>query len=154
MARLLSAKENLEIKRLEFVRIERQLDRRTVRSPIEGFVIDVYREVGEFVVPTDPIVATVVQLNLLRVTFSIPASYTKTMKTGRPVALRIEGQTKPVNAEIERISPVINAESQTVRVRVKLPNPDLRYRSGHKAYFEVAGMPARLTEKPKATRTN
>jgi multidrug efflux pump subunit AcrA (membrane-fusion protein) len=122
VARLLSAKENLEIKRLEFVRIERQLDRRTVRSPIEGFVIDV--------------------------------SYTKTMKTGRPVALRIEGQTKPVNAEIERISPVINAESQTVRVRVKLPNPDLRYRSGHKAYFEVAGMPARLTEKPKATRTN
>jgi RND family efflux transporter MFP subunit len=153
-ARLLSAKENLEIKRLEFVRIQRQLDRRTVRSPIEGYVIEVYREVGEFVAPTDPIVATVVQLNLLRVTFSIPESYTKTMKTGRPVSLRIEGQPKPVKAEIELISPVVNAESQTVRVRVKLPNPDLRYRSGLKAFFVVEGMPARVTQKPTYPRTN
>ena len=113
-----------------------------------------YREEGEFVAPTDPVVATVVQLNLLRVTYSIPASYTKTMGIGNKVSLRIEGFTKPVAAEVERISPVINAESQTVRVRVKLPNPQLHYRSGKKTFLDIAGMPARLTEKPKSTRKN
>lgn len=151
-ARVMTAQENLEIKRLEFERIHRQLDRRTVRSPIEGFVTEVYHEIGEFVSPNDPVIATVVQLNPLRVTFSVPQKFSSSLKKGADINLRIEGDKKLATAEIELVSRVVNAESQTVRIRVRLPNPDLAYRSGLKAFLDVTGMPERLTEKPTTTR--
>ena len=123
---MLAAKESLAIKKLEFERIQLQLDRRTIRSPIGGYVVELFREEGEFVAPTSPMIVTVVQLDPLLVTFPVPASQALTLQERRPVTVQIDGHEKPTRGEIELVSPVTNAESQTVRVRVRIPNPDYR----------------------------
>lgn len=136
-SRVLQVRENLEVKRLEYERIRLQLALRTVRSPIDGVVTEIYRDIGEFVAPTDPTVMTIVQLDPLRITFPIPVADLKSVRKGQPISIRVEGQKKPLDATVELVAPVINAESQTVRVKVRLPNPGNRIRSGAKCFFSA-----------------
>lgn len=145
-ARVLQVREQLEIKRLEYERIRLQLALRTVRSPIDGIVTQLYRDVGEYVSPADPVVLTIVQLNPLRATFSVPVASVKSIRKGQSIPVRIDGVTKPVNAQVELVSPVISADSQTVRVKVEIPNPGHRIRSGAKCFLAAAGAKGNLAE--------
>lgn len=145
-ARVLHVRESLEIKRLEYERIRLQLALRTVRSPISGVVTELYRDIGEFVSPADPVVLTVVQLDPLRATFSVPAADVRSLRKGQTIPVRLDGLAKPVNAQVGLVSPVINAESQTVRVRVELPNPGNRIRSGAKCFFTPESAKEKLAE--------
>ena len=150
-SRLLQAQEQHEVRKLEFDRAQLQLDQRSVKSPIKGVVTFVHKEVGEFLSPTDPIVLTVVQLDPLTVIFSVPASQIEELKTGQKLPLRIDGHKQPREAEIELVSQVINAESQTVRVKAKLPNPKYELRSCVKCYLTLANTPEapkNVAEKP------
>lgn len=145
-ARLLQVREALEIKRLEYERIRLQLALRTVRSPISGVVTELYRDIGEYVSPADPVVLTVVQLDPLRATFSVPAADIQSLRKGQSIPVRVDGLAKPVNAQVELVSPVINAESQTVRVKVELPNPGNRIRSGAKCFFTPGSAKEKLAD--------
>lgn len=145
-ARVLQVREQLEIKRLEYERIRLQLALRTVRSPIDGVVTELYRDIGEFVSPADPVVMTIVQLNPLRATFPVPIADVKSLRKGLTISVKVEGVAKPVKAQVELVSPVINADSQTVRVKVELPNPGYRIRSGAKCFFASANAKENLAE--------
>jgi len=145
-ARVLQVREQLEIKRLEYERIRLQLALRTVRSPIDGVVTEVYRDIGEFVSPADPVVMTIVQLNPLRATFPVPIADVKSLRKGQTISVKVEGVAKTVKAQVELVSPVINADSQTVRVKVELPNPGYRIRSGAKCFFASANAKENLAE--------
>lgn len=148
---MLTAKEAQETKKVEYERIRLQLARRTVRSPIDGFVREVYKDIGKFVAPTDPVVVTVVQLNPLLVTFSVPVETAERLRVKQSIPLRLDKKKSHVEGKIEMISPVINAESQTVQIKVQLPNPGYKYRSGTKYYLVLSGAKNRLTHKPKGT---
>ena len=148
-AAVLAAKETLETRRLEYERIRLQLEQRTLRSPIDGFVTQVYKEIGEFVALTDPVVITVVQLDPLLVTFSVPAS-SASLKKGQKLPLNVAGQKKPVEGTVELVSPVITADSQTIRVRVRIPNPGFRLKSGLKCRLRIPDGPGGLARKPKS----
>lgn len=152
-SRLLAAKENLEVKRLEYERIRLQIERRIVRSPVTGFVTEIYRDLGEYVSPADPVVVTIVQLNPLRANFAVPVSEIDKVKVGSTMEVRLDGLKKPIKGKVEVVSRVTNAESQTVRVRVEIPNPTYKYRSGSKCWLNIPGY-ERLTEKPGTTRKN
>ncbi len=145
-ARVLQVREQLEIKRLEYERIRLQLALRTVRSPIDGVVTELYRDIGEFVSPADPVVLTIVQLNPLRATFSVPVANVKSIRKGQSIPVRIDGVAKAVNAQVELVSPVINADSQTVRVKVEIPNAGNKIRSGAKCFFAADGAKPKLAE--------
>lgn len=145
-ARLLQVRENLEIKRLEYERFRLQLALRTVLSPIDGVVTEVFRDIGEFVSPADPVVMTIVQLNPLRATFSVPVADVKSIRKGQTVSVRVDGSKTAVKARVELVSPVINADSQTVRVKVELPNPGNKIRSGAKCFFDSGSAKSNLAE--------
>ena len=51
-ANVRSAREDLQIKKLEHQRIKAQLKRRTIRSPIAGVVTTLHKQQGEFVAQT------------------------------------------------------------------------------------------------------
>jgi len=129
-ARVLAAQDALQVKELEFDRIKAQLQRRVIRSPLTGVVREVYKEEGEFVAPTDPIVLSVVQLDPLLATFSVPADKASDLKPKQPLRVKLTSDAATVEGAIECISPVINAESGTVIVKVRFSNPHERYRSG------------------------
>jgi RND family efflux transporter MFP subunit len=153
LARVLAAKETQATKRVEYERIRLQLGRRTVRSPIDGFVTKVYKDIGEFVAPTDPVVVTVVQLNPLLITFSVAVDDAANLKTKQTVALRLGKKKGSVEGLVEMISPVINAESQTVQIKVQLPNPGYKHQSGTKCYLVLSDSKGNLTERPKKNTT-
>ncbi len=118
--------------RLEVKRIETQLQRRTIRSPIDGVITEIHREPGEFLSITEPKVFTVVRLDRLRAKFYIPAENAHRFSKGHRVKLTGHTDEKPLAGEVEFVSPVTHAESGLVRVDVTFDNRDGRLRSGQR----------------------
>lgn len=126
-----AAEETLGADRLEVKRIEAQLQRRTIRSSINGVVTDLLHEEGEFVSSSEPKLFTVVRLDRLRVKFYVPAD--QTLKLSKGLSVLVQAATdKPQSAEVEFVSPVTHAESGLVRVDVIIDNRDGRLRSGQR----------------------
>lgn len=146
-ARSLQASEQLQIRKLEYERAEFQLACRTIRSPITGVITQIHREAGEYLSPADPVVATIVQLDPLTIVFSVPASMLNEITRGQKLVIRVEGLSQTRQAEVETVSPIINAESQTVRVKLSLPNSDRSLRSGVRCFLPMQTPTHRSTEK-------
>ena len=143
-AQILSAREERAIKQLEYQKIKAQLQRRTIRAPSDGVVTTIQKEIGEYVAANDANVLTIVQLDPLLATFSLPSQQAATLEVDQHVTVRsldmaAVGASSPVlmNGTVEFISPVTDAESGTVRVKVRIANHDGRFRSGERCSLEV-----------------
>ncbi len=140
-ARVLTAQETLQVRQREFDKIQIELQRRTVKSPIQGVVSKLHREVGEFVAPTDPVLITVVQLDPLLATFSLKPAQASQLSVGLPVQVQFASREQPVKGEIELVSPVTEARSGTVRVKVRIPNSQRDCRSGDRCVLLIPSRP-------------
>lgn len=131
-ARLLAVREDLEVRRLEYERVKVQINQRHIKSPISGHVIQIEKEAGEFVSPTDPVVVHVVQLDSLKVVFSVPVQWRSSISAGQSIPLTVgDGKLKTTcNGKIEFVSPVAEPETGEVRVTVRILNPGSRIQSG------------------------
>ncbi len=153
-ARVLAVQETLIVRQRELDRIQIELENRIVRSPRNGVVIKVHREVGEFVAPTDPVVVTVAQLDPLLATFSLRLNQASQFHAGGLVQVQFASAKEPVEAEVEFVSPVTDAKSGTVRVKVRIPNPAGECRSGERCTLVLAGSsPASPEERTLEKRT-
>ena len=103
MPRLMSwrPQESLEVKELEYRRIKEQLEQRTVRAPIDGVITEMHKDKGEAVSPIDAIVLTIVQLDPLLASFSIPSRQASDLGDGQPVQLRIASADTPAEGTVE-----------------------------------------------------
>ena len=149
-ARLMLAREQNEVKKLEFDRAQTQLDQRTVKSPIEGVVTQIHKQAGEYLNAAEPVVLTIAQLDPLIVTFSVPVAQIHHLQSDQQVQLRIDGLKQPREADISLLSQVIIADSQTVRVKVKLANPNYELRSGAKCYLSLPDPPSQTKTTAKS----
>lgn len=150
-ARLLSVREDLEVKQLEFRRIEAQIEQRVVRAPIAGIVSEVQRESGEFVSPSDPMIARIVQLDPLLVVFSVPLNRRNDIAREQIVSLEIGDSHQPVEGTVEYVAPTPDPSNSSVRVKVRVSNFGHRFQSGERAVLMLdrsSGVPA--TEDPTA----
>lgn len=129
-AELVIAKEDRLIKAHEYARIEAQIERRHIRSPIHGVVTQIHKEVAEYVASTDPNVVTVVQCDRLRAFFPVPAAEGEKLTANQKVVLTFADGLAPAAGTIEFVSPVIDPESKSVQVKVLLDNARGTYRSG------------------------
>ena len=57
------------------------------------------------------------------------------LRVGQPVSVRFGESGAAAEGEIDYISPVIDAESGTVAVKVRLPNPEGKLQSGQACTF-------------------
>jgi len=138
-AKILSVREDSEIRRLEYARIEAQLRQREIRSTIDGIVVDVRKDHGEFVSPSDPVVARIVQLDPLLVVFSVPNNRRTDVRAGQTVQMQIGDQGHMAKGLIEHVSPTADASSGTFRVKVQLPNPERTWYGGEKSVLLLDG---------------
>jgi len=134
-ANVLSAREQLAVDALEFKRAEALIERRTLRSPMDGIVTRIFHEEREYVMSSAPTVMTVVQLDPLRVVFSIPLAQSTKLAAGQTVPLTLPDLNLTTEGTIEFVSPVVDAESGTVRVKVLLPNAKGECRAGIRCGF-------------------
>jgi len=147
-AQLLATTEALQVRQLEYERAKAQLDRRSIRSPVGGVVKRVHKHVGEFVAPTDPVVLTIVQLDPLLATFAVPAHQIDTLAARQRVQIQVGAGKASVAGIVKSISPVVEAQSGTVRARVEFPNPDGRYLSGNRCVLVLPDGSAKVTRRP------
>ncbi len=161
ISRLLTVREDLEIRRLEFERVRTQLERRQIESPIDGIVVAIDREVGEYVSPSDPVVLHVVHLKALKAVFSVPSQAAASLRTGTTVPLVVGGK-ETVSATIEFVSPLADPESNSVRVKLRLPNTELKLQGGVVCRWNIDAVttttpsstpPPTKTEQPAQLRT-
>ncbi len=130
-AHLLTAEETIEIRKLEYQRVKAEIEQRMIRSPIDGVVLEVFKKPGEFTSPPNPEVFTIVQLDPLLAIFSVESNLVKSWKQNQKVEVRF-GDSAATSGTIEYISPVTDAESGTVRIKVRIENPDQKFRSGER----------------------
>lgn len=126
---LQEAQEN----RLELAKIRAQIYQRTIRSPIDGQVTKLHKQLGEFVSSSSPAFATVVQLTRLKANFYLDADSVSHLSVGQKVSVAVDqhGLSDSIlAATIQFISPVIEPDTGTGRVEVVLANEEGSLMSG------------------------
>ena len=153
VARLLTVREEMEVRRLEFERVRTQLERRRIESPIDGIVVAIDREVGEYVSPSDPVVLHVVHLETLKAVFSVPCQAAASLRAGSTVPLSVGGKDT-VNATIEFVSPLADPESNSVRVKLRLPNSELKLQGGVACRWNIDAQTTTPSSPPPPTKAD
>lgn len=141
LARLQSVREDLEVKRFEYLRVKTQIKQRMISAPIDGHVVAIEKQVGEFVSPTDPIILHIAHLKSLKAVFSVPLEATEQLQAGHAVKLNIGREETVCSGVIEFVSPVADAESSTVRVKIRIPNADGKIQSGVGCRWDLVNQP-------------
>lgn len=129
-AQLRATQEELAIKRLDHERARIQWQRRTAHAPTRGVVLRIHKEAGEFIGPNDPHLMTVVQLDPLLAVFAVPSGHARRLRIGHPVQVRLPEADALVEGAVASVSPVVDGKSGTMRVEVRLANPERRFLSG------------------------
>jgi RND family efflux transporter MFP subunit len=131
LARLQKAEENRELAKLDLERARAMLNRRTIKSPIAGVVVERFVSPGEFV-DSQPLVK-LAQMNPLRVEVILPAAMLASIKPGMKADIKPETQgDMNYSATVSIVDRVIDPASGTFGVRLELPNPDYQLPGGLK----------------------
>lgn len=141
-ARVIAAREDIQIKQLEFHRIEAQLEQKRVRTPIDGVVTDVLKEAGEFVSPSDSVVARVVQLDPLLVVFSVPLHLRHQVVRDQRVGLGFGDRSRDAVGVVEYVSPTADDSNTSIRVKVRLANPSGKWQAGERTVLLLDRIPS------------
>ncbi|MEZ0299135.1 MAG: efflux RND transporter periplasmic adaptor subunit, partial [Candidatus Methylacidiphilales bacterium] len=123
------AELELIVSRLKAQRTEAQIDYLTLRSPFDGIISEVKKDVADSVNASNHVL-TVVELDKLSVKMFLPPALAYKLETGKAYTLVLPETQQTVNAKVEFISPVNDAASNTVRVKFIIPNTDAAYKSG------------------------
>lgn len=100
-----------------------QLEVKTIKSPMDGIVIDRYAMPGESV--SDRAIMKLAQVNPLRVELIAPTEYFGLIQPGMEVEVRPELPAKKVvKATVSKVDQLIDPASGSFTVRMSLPNPD------------------------------
>lgn len=112
----------LEITRLRKKRSEAEMERLTLRSPIDGVVTEVRYDEAESVPGPNEHVATVVQLEPMFAQFNVPVAEAARLEKGKTVSIRFPDAGLTLPGTVEFVSPVATAVVNTVRIKVIVPN--------------------------------
>jgi RND family efflux transporter MFP subunit len=129
---LARAKDNQRLAELEAQRAAEVLALRTIRSPVNGVVVEVMRRAGEFGAITfkDPIMK-LAEIDPLHVEAILPASMFGKVKRGQRAIVTPEASIGGrFETTVSIVDPVIDAASGTLGVRMLLPNRKLTIPAG------------------------
>ena len=132
----LSQREDRLLLEKQHQKIELQIAKRTVCSPVKGKVAALNKYEGEFVSPADPVVAKIVVLQPLRATFFLPRGAAENLVRGNAVSLMLPRVGWKVEGKVEYVSPLTDAESGAVAVKVLLDNSRGKLYSGERCVLE------------------
>jgi len=123
------ARERNRLAKLELRRAQQVLEQHTLRSPIDGVVVQRFLAPGESV--EEKPILRLGQIDPLRVEVIVPVSYFGAIDIGQQAIVSPE---RPIQdsytADVTIVDRVADAASGTFRVRLSLPNPDYSLPSG------------------------
>ena len=149
-----SALDEQKLNRLEVARIEAQIQDRIIISPIDGFVTEIHKQLGENVSNNEPQYATIVKVDQLKVRFYQDVDTLSRLRKGDPTTIFIGHSREPRQATITYVSPIIDPDSGLGRVDVTVDNGDLTIKSGVICFWDdnhQAPASAQLLNLPNST---
>lgn len=130
----LALNEALEGKRLAELEYKRSVEvvkRMSIRSPVNGVVVERYLHPGEYI--EDKPVLKLAQIDPLHVEVIMPVSTLGSVKVGMFAEVKPEAPVGGVyKAKVTIVDKVVDAASGTFGVRLELPNPDYKLPPGLK----------------------
>jgi len=123
------ARTDLEVLEAEQALVAAQLGKTTVRAPFGGVVGLRFVSPGAYVTPQSRI-ASLQDLDPMKVDFSVPERYSGRVAVGQRVELSVAGFEERFEAEIYAIEPVVDSATRSLVVRARLANPEGRLRPG------------------------
>lgn len=119
-----------EVAEVEYQQARNRLERRSIRSPVDGIVVDVTLHPGEYLHEQAKMM-TIAEADPLYVETFMPVSLYGTVRTGTMAEVTPE---EPIggmyNALVAVVDNVFDAASRTFRVRLILPNEGYRLPAG------------------------
>ena len=125
-----SAEDELKLNKLEVNRIRAQIDDRIIKSPINGIVTEIHKQLGENVSNNEPQYATIVRVDELKVRFYLDADTLRNLSVNQDVKILVGREQTPNMATVTYVSPIIDPDSGLGRIDIKIDNPDLEIQSG------------------------
>jgi membrane fusion protein (multidrug efflux system) len=125
-----SAEANMNVDVARLLSSQAKLSKTIIRAPFDGFVglreinVGDYATIGQAVVD-------VVQLDPLRVEFSVPETLLPKISAGQTVAVTVDAYPdETFEGTITAVSPRIDVAGHSVAARASLPNASLKLRPG------------------------
>lgn len=103
--------------------LDAQIAKTELRAPFSGQLGIRQVSVGSYLSPTVS-VATLQQINPIKIDFSLPQRYSRNIRLGQIVTYELEGKPGKLQATITAIDPNIDLNTRTVQVRAKGSNPN------------------------------
>jgi RND family efflux transporter MFP subunit len=146
---LREARQSRKRAELELKRAIAVLERRTIRSPIDGVVIERAASPGE-AITEDEHILRLAQVDPLNVELIVPAVNFGEFRKGMYLAIRTDQPGKDVyHAEVVIVDPVIDASSETFGVRALLPNTDRQLPAGLACRAEIVSRDEHEADAPQ-----
>lgn len=122
------ANYNVDVARLRSS--EARLSKTVIRTPFDGFVGLRRINIGDYATIGQQLV-DVVQLDPLRVAFSVPETLLPKVQPGQPVSVTVDAYPNEVfTGRITAVAPKTDVQGHSLEVRASLPNKALKLRPG------------------------
>ncbi|PSL01963.1 efflux RND transporter periplasmic adaptor subunit [Cecembia rubra] len=109
--------------------VEAQLNKTIVRAPFDGVLG--LRQISEgSVIGTGDVIASIVNIDPIKIEFSIPERYANMVKLGSKVYFSNEAGGQEVEGTVYAYEPNIDAGTRTLKLRATSPNKDRRFLPG------------------------
>lgn len=130
-----------EVKRLYY-----EIKQKEVFAPFSGFIVKEYAQIGEWINRGGPVVA-ILDLGQIRISVDVPERYAVMLSPQSKVSIIVKSiSNDPLLGRIYAVLPQGDQNSRTFPVRINLPNPDLKIKSGMEATvtFNLPGLESAL----------
>jgi macrolide-specific efflux system membrane fusion protein len=116
-----------------------KLQRQTIRAPIDGVVVQIYRHRGEWLEPGQQVVR-ILRMDRLRARGFVSLAQVERIAVGAPVELAVdrgEGEAETVSGEVVHVSPEVDPVNHQVCVWAEVENTAMALKPGMRATMVI-----------------
>lgn len=109
---------------------QKRFDDATITSPINGIVVNQDLNLGDYAGsgPGGTPILTIVKMDVVKVVFTVPEVDLDNVAVGTSV--RISTRHHHISGKINFVSPIVNPETRTVKIKAEIPNSEYRLKPG------------------------
>ena len=125
-----AARANYDVDVARLRSSQARLSKTIIRAPFDGYVGLRRINIGDYATIGQELV-DVVQLNPLRVAFSVPETLLPEIRPGQPIAVTVDAYPgEAFGGRITAVAPQTDVAGHSLEVRASLPNEELKLRPG------------------------
>ncbi len=131
-----NASTQLKVVLADIENIKAQIEKTETRAPFSGMLGLKNISQGAYITPATTI-ASLQQINPLKVDFTIPEKYSSSVGNGDPVKFTVAGFSKTFVAKVSAIEPQVDENTRSIKVRAIVQNNDAKLFPGAFANIDL-----------------